>query len=321
MDSFNEHCVSAYVVRSFVHHYVPCYEQTCPSILRKDNQGMEKAGSRGFPYRSAKQSAVQVWGVDGWTHRTLWPNHITPSCPAYWIALPRSERFVITSDLLRHGSTPRAGIRSVKHVVSSGYIVDLNCRRIEIDGLVKWGRLRNSTDKCRMSVGRILFLRARGTQWNFGTIYLLWWATRNGRLSKVHSRPTCSRSFLRRKFPRCDPQHLLPALPIIENSTVKSWMLSQTLPSTTRWGSSQGQQLNRALLIQSRLIWSSFVQMIWLHSSQPCSTNRWNVVISLRFFVRLKSHQLSRNQIWMLRSRKTTVQFQIFHFYRSCWNG
>ena len=46
-----------------------------------------------------------------------------------------------------------------------------------------------------------------------------------------------------------------------------------------------------------------------------------DVVISLRFFVRRKSHQLSRNQIWTLRNRKTTVQFQIFHFYRNCWNG
>ena len=172
-----------------------------------------------------------------------------------------------------------------------------------------------------MSTGGILFLKVRGTQGNFGTIYLPWWATRKGHLSKVHSRLTRSRSFLRKRSPRCVPRPLMPALLFIENSTAKSWMLSQALPSTTRWSSSQGQQLNHALLIQSRLIWSSSARMNWLHSSQLCSTNRWNVVISLRFFVRQKSHQLSRNQIWMLRNRKTTVQFQIFHFYRSCWNG
>ena len=127
------------------------------------------------------------------THWTLWRNRITPSCPAYWIAMLRSERFVSTSDLSRHGLTLRIGIRSVKHVVSSGYIVDPNSRSPD---RVRWiGQMRSAQEFYR-SVQDVYWQNHisenEGNTRNFGTIHLSWWAIRKGHLSKVHSRPTRS---------------------------------------------------------------------------------------------------------------------------------
>ena len=163
-----------------------------------------------------------------------------------------------------------------------------------------------------------LNILSRDLQWDcVPSNKLLWWAIRNGRLSKVRSRPTHSRSFLRRRSPRCVTQHLMSALLLIENLTVKSWMLSQTLPSTTRCCLVRSFLLISGAATESCSLDPIPTDLVKFCANElapfihPCSTNCWNVVISLRFFVRLKSHQFSRNQIWMLWNGKTTVQFQI----------